>query len=289
MYTSFNLINVRNLHGSNYLHKFSNPFAYKLSSSSSSSSSSLAYNNGFCSSEHYSKCSGYHRPTFVEIVKKGTVEQYSAAPYLATLLNCMVWVLYGLPMVHPHSILVITINGSGTAIEVVYIILFVLHSDKKKRIKVMLVVLVEVIFVALVALLVLTLLHSTKQRSMAVGIICILFNIMMYASPLSVMVDSEWAGDVIGGGPGDSLCLLLQIHEETDGSKTRQGPGGFVGCCCVRVRLWRFEEDWHRSCRWRLMRVRPYSILMTVVSSNRGSQSAKSSRICVVLIFKLIF
>ncbi|KAH9719066.1 Bidirectional sugar transporter SWEET7 [Citrus sinensis] len=116
-------------------------------------------------------------PTFVEIVKKGTVEQYSAAPYLATLLNCMVWVLYGLPMVHPHSILVITINGSGTAIEVVYIIL----------IKVMLVVLVEVIFVALVALLVLTLLHSTKQRSMAVGIICILFNIMMYASPLSVM------------------------------------------------------------------------------------------------------
>ncbi|KDO76618.1 hypothetical protein CISIN_1g044881mg, partial [Citrus sinensis] len=126
-------------------------------------------------------------PTFVEIVKKGTVEQYSAAPYLATLLNCMVWVLYGLPMVHPHSILVITINGSGTAIEVVYIILFVLHSDKKKRIKVMLVVLVEVIFVALVALLVLTLLHSTKQRSMAVGIICILFNIMMYASPLSVM------------------------------------------------------------------------------------------------------
>lgn len=55
----------------------------------------------------------------------------------------------------------------------------------------MLVVLVEVIFVALVALLVLTLLHSTKQRSMAVGIICILFNIMMYASPLSVMVGTD--------------------------------------------------------------------------------------------------
>lgn len=102
--------------------------------------------------------------------------------------------------------------------------------------------------------------------------------------------DSKWAGDVIGGGPGDTLCLLLQIHEETDGSKTRQGPGGFVGCCCVRVRLWRFEEDWHRSWRWRLMRVRrPHSILMTVVGSNRGSQSVKGSRICVVLIFKLIF
>ncbi|KAG8662006.1 bidirectional sugar transporter SWEET4 [Manihot esculenta] len=126
-------------------------------------------------------------PTFVQIWKKRAVEQYSATPYLATLVNCMVWVLYGLPMVHPKSLLVVTINGSGTAIEFIYIILFIIYADKKKRVKVILIVLIEIIFIAAVAVLVLTLAHTTKKRSMIVGLVCICFNIMMYASPLSVM------------------------------------------------------------------------------------------------------
>ncbi|KAG8476455.1 hypothetical protein CXB51_033349 [Gossypium anomalum] len=128
------------------------------------------------------------RPTFVRIWKKGSVEQYSPVPYLATLINCMVWVIFGLPMVHPNSTLVITINGAGTAIELVYLTVFLIFChDKKKRLEVLLIALVEVVFMALVAALVLTLAHTTERRSMVVGIIAILFNIMMYASPLSVM------------------------------------------------------------------------------------------------------
>lgn len=126
-------------------------------------------------------------PTFVRIWKKKSVEQYSAVPYLATLVNCLVWTLYGLPIVHPGSILVVTINGSGTAIECAYIILFLIFSDKKKRLKVVLFVLLELIFIGVLTLLVLTVAHSHKKRSMIVGTICILFNIMMYASPLAVM------------------------------------------------------------------------------------------------------
>ncbi|MBA0835216.1 hypothetical protein Goarm_007511, partial [Gossypium armourianum] len=145
-------------------------------------------NHGVSPSQHYPKCSWDHRPTFVRIWKKGSVEQYSPVPYLATLINCMVWVIYGLPMVHPDSTLVITINGAGTAIELVYLTLFLIFChDKKKRLKVLLIALVEVVFMALVAALVLTLAHTTERRSMVVGIIAILFNIMMYASPLSVM------------------------------------------------------------------------------------------------------
>ncbi|KAI9173741.1 hypothetical protein LWI28_005763 [Acer negundo] len=99
----------------------------------------------------------------------------------------MVWVLFGLPMVHPHSMLVVTISGTGTAIEFVYIALFLFYSDKKKRLKVLFVVLIELIFIVVVTILVLTLLHTTKQRSLVVGIICILFNVIMSAAPLSVM------------------------------------------------------------------------------------------------------
>ncbi|KAB2037857.1 hypothetical protein ES319_D03G105100v1 [Gossypium barbadense] len=127
-------------------------------------------------------------PTFIRIWKKGSVEQFSPAPYLATLINCMVWVVYGLPMVHPNSTLVVTINGTGTAIEIVYLTLFLIYChDKKKRVKVMLIVLVEMIFIAGVTALVLIIAHTTQRRSMVVGIIAILFNIMMYAAPLSVM------------------------------------------------------------------------------------------------------
>ncbi|XWS61577.1 hypothetical protein CRYUN_Cryun07bG0137400 [Craigia yunnanensis] len=100
----------------------------------------------------------------------------------------MVWVIYGLPMVHPNSTLVMTINGTGTAIEVVLLTLFLIFChDKRKRFEVLLIVLVELIFIAVVTTLVLTVVHSTERRSMVVGIIAILFNIMMYASPLSVM------------------------------------------------------------------------------------------------------
>ncbi|XP_038878919.1 bidirectional sugar transporter SWEET4-like [Benincasa hispida] len=126
-------------------------------------------------------------PTFVTIWKKGSVEQFSPIPYLATLVNCLVWVLYGLPVVHPGSILVITINAAGTLIELIYIILFFVFSNRKKRVKVILVLLVEVVFITLLSLLVLFIFHTHSKRSMVVGTICILFNIGMYASPLAVM------------------------------------------------------------------------------------------------------
>lgn len=129
------------------------------------------------------------RPTFIQIWKKKAVEQYSPVPYLATLVNCMMWSLYGLPIVHPDSLLVVTINGTGTGIEIVYIIIFLIYSaERRKRLRVLLVLLIEAIFITVLTVLVLTVARTHKERSMIVGIMCIMFNIMMYASPLAVMV-----------------------------------------------------------------------------------------------------
>ncbi|KAK4423145.1 Bidirectional sugar transporter SWEET4 [Sesamum alatum] len=126
-------------------------------------------------------------PTFCRIWKKRSVEQYSPLPYLATFINCGLWVLYGLPLVHPHSTLVVTINGTGFVIEILYLSLFLIFSDSKKRLRLVVIVVVECIFVAALALLVLTLVHTTKLRSAIIGSICMIGNIMMYASPLAVM------------------------------------------------------------------------------------------------------
>ncbi|KAG6684763.1 hypothetical protein I3842_12G078800 [Carya illinoinensis] len=125
--------------------------------------------------------------TFIEIWKEGSVQNYSPAPYLATLMNCMAWTLYGLPMVHSHSTLLVTINGSGSAIQLAYIILFLIFSDRQKRLRVFLVLLLELFFISLLTVLVLTRVHTPKDRCMIVGIISILFSVMMYASPLVVM------------------------------------------------------------------------------------------------------
>lgn len=36
------------------------------------------------------------RPTFWRIIKNKDVEELKSDPYLATLLNCMLWVFYGI-------------------------------------------------------------------------------------------------------------------------------------------------------------------------------------------------
>nr|UJT76400.1 bidirectional sugar transporter SWEET6b [Hemerocallis fulva] len=126
-------------------------------------------------------------PTFVKIVKKKAVEDFSAIPYLATLLNCMLWVFYGLPVTHPHSTLVYTINGIGLVIEGAYLITYFIYAPPNGRCKVLKILAGELVFMAAVILGVLLGAHTHHKRSLVVGILCIIFGTCMYASPLSIM------------------------------------------------------------------------------------------------------
>ncbi|KAL8150364.1 hypothetical protein V2J09_020172 [Rumex salicifolius] len=127
-------------------------------------------------------------PTFFRIYKKGSVGQYSAMPYLVTFLNSMTWVLYAIPVVHPHSTWLLTVNSTGCVIEFAYLLLFVIYSnDKRKRLQLISFVVVEILFVGSLAALVLTMVHTTKERVRIVGTIGLIAAILMYASPLSVV------------------------------------------------------------------------------------------------------
>ncbi|THG14098.1 hypothetical protein TEA_009356 [Camellia sinensis var. sinensis] len=99
-------------------------------------------------------------PTLFKICKSKSVQEFKPYPYVATVLNCAMWIFYGLPVVHPDSILVK---------------------------KILIALLVEVIFMAIVVFITMTFLHTTKARSTLVGLLCIVFNIIMYTSPLTVM------------------------------------------------------------------------------------------------------
>lgn len=126
-------------------------------------------------------------PTMIKIIKEKTVGGFKPDPYVATILNCVMWCFYALPFVHPDSLLVMTINGAGLIIEVIYITIFVIYSDGAKRKKIFLYLFIEAIFCAIIFAVTVLALHGTKDRSMLVGIVCIVLNIIMYASPLTVM------------------------------------------------------------------------------------------------------
>ncbi|GMN42491.1 hypothetical protein TIFTF001_011705 [Ficus carica] len=126
-------------------------------------------------------------PTFYRIIKNKAVEEFKPDPYLATVLNCLLWIFYGLPFIHPDSLLVVTINSVGLALELIYLTIFFIYATNKGRKKVALALLIEVAFFAAIVLMALLLLHGTTFRSLIVGILCDIFNILMYAAPLTIM------------------------------------------------------------------------------------------------------
>ncbi|XP_074289745.1 bidirectional sugar transporter SWEET4 [Silene latifolia] len=126
-------------------------------------------------------------PTFVSIYKRKSVEEYRADPYLATTMNCMLWVFYGLPIVHPNSILVVSTNASGLAIQIVFLTVFFIYSDKNGRLKVLGWIAAEISFMIIVIVITLLCFHTTEKRSFFVGILCVIFCLGMYVSPLTIM------------------------------------------------------------------------------------------------------
>ncbi|KAH0468318.1 hypothetical protein IEQ34_003351 [Dendrobium chrysotoxum] len=135
----------------------------------------------------------FSRPTFYRICKKKSVEHFSVVPYVATLLNCMLWVLYGMPFLKPNSTLIITINGAGTVIELISIFIYLLYLDGSRWIKALLLLFTDIAFIAVVAAIILSIFKSHEQRTLLIGVICFIFCIIMYASPLSIMVRCDAA------------------------------------------------------------------------------------------------
>ncbi|XP_073031725.1 bidirectional sugar transporter SWEET1-like isoform X2 [Primulina eburnea] len=124
--------------------------------------------------------------TFKRIIKKRSTEQFSGVPYVMTLLNCLLSAWYGLPFVSPNNLLVSTINGTGAAIELVYVMIFLIFAMKKEKGKILgLLTLVLAIF-AIVAFVSLFALHG-NGRKLFCGSAATVFSIIMYGSPLTIM------------------------------------------------------------------------------------------------------
>ncbi|KAL2897063.1 Bidirectional sugar transporter SWEET5, partial [Bienertia sinuspersici] len=103
-------------------------------------------------------------------------------------MNCMLWIVYGLPFVHPKSLLLVSTDSIGLAIQLVFLTIFFVYADKQGRKKVLRWMALEAIFMPIVLFLTIFYFHTIKSRTFFIGIPCGIFCITMYASPLTIAV-----------------------------------------------------------------------------------------------------
>ncbi|KAG5056697.1 hypothetical protein JHK82_011705 [Glycine max] len=144
------------------------------------------------------------------VIGSKSVQNFKPDPYIATILNCGMWSIYGMPFVTEDNTLVVTINGFGFFLEIFYALIFFVYSTWSKRRKIILIFLGELVFLAVVIFLIMTFLHSAKQRKVIVGPICIVFNILMYFAPLTVMIPNG-----IGTVSGLVQLILYAMYYRT--------------------------------------------------------------------------
>ncbi|MBA0601039.1 hypothetical protein Gorai_004231, partial [Gossypium raimondii] len=107
---------------------------------------------------------------------------------------------YGLPIVKKDNILVLTINSVGLVIELLYLTVYVVYAnDRKKRLRVAHILLAEAALT--VAVVLIAMLCFDKHRSLFVGIIADVFNIIMYAAPLGI-----WSQAYLMASVGPSMA-----------------------------------------------------------------------------------
>ncbi|XP_071722078.1 bidirectional sugar transporter SWEET17-like, partial [Rutidosis leptorrhynchoides] len=124
-------------------------------------------------------------PTFWRIVKNKSTEDFECVPYVCTLLNCSLWLYYGI--IKPGEYLLATISGIGILIEVTFVLLFLIYAPTMMRNKTGLIFgALNLGFLAAVVL-VTQLAMKGEIRLDVLGVVCAGFTIIMYCSPLAAM------------------------------------------------------------------------------------------------------
>ncbi|KAE8686603.1 Bidirectional sugar transporter SWEET16 [Hibiscus syriacus] len=114
--------------------------------------------------------------TFRRIVRNRSTEEFESFPYISTLLNSTLWTYYG--ATNPGSFLVVTINGFGVVVELIYVALFLVFAPPRIRAKTgILFGLLDVGFVAATVLVTQVVVHGDQMRIDVIGFLCAGLNI----------------------------------------------------------------------------------------------------------------
>ncbi|KAK9093512.1 hypothetical protein Syun_028423 [Stephania yunnanensis] len=125
-------------------------------------------------------------PTFRRIMRNRSTEQFSGLPYIYSLLNCLICLWYGSPIISPGIILVATVNSVGAVFQFTYVCIFIVYADKVKKFK-MLGLLIGVVCTYAIIIFASLKLFNDPSRKLFVGYLSVASLISMFASPLFIM------------------------------------------------------------------------------------------------------
>ncbi|XP_058739221.1 bidirectional sugar transporter NEC1-like [Vicia villosa] len=124
-------------------------------------------------------------PTFYSIYKKKSSEGFQSIPYVVALLSALLLLYYG--FLKTNALLIITINCIGCVIEGAYLLMFIIYAPKKLKISTLIMILVADIGGFGMTMIITFFVVKRSFRVHAVGLICAIFNIAVFAAPLSIM------------------------------------------------------------------------------------------------------
>ncbi|XP_062018741.1 bidirectional sugar transporter SWEET9-like isoform X1 [Rosa rugosa] len=124
-------------------------------------------------------------PTFYWIFKKKSTQGFPSIPYSVSLFSAMLTLYYA--FVKTNCLLLITINSIGCFIETVYLVVFMIYATPKSRtFATKLLILFNILGYGLM-LLCTSLVPNVLLRLKVVGWIVIVFNVCVFAAPLTIM------------------------------------------------------------------------------------------------------
>ncbi|XP_060180580.1 bidirectional sugar transporter NEC1-like [Lycium barbarum] len=125
-------------------------------------------------------------PTFYRIYKRKSTEGFQSIPYSVSLFSAMLYLYYAF-LKENNGTLLITINSFGTAIELIYLTIFLIYATREAKIyTTKLLLLFNIgLFGAIVGLT--YIFAKSDTRLNIVGWICAVFSVIVFAAPLSIM------------------------------------------------------------------------------------------------------
>ncbi|XP_022634515.1 bidirectional sugar transporter SWEET2 isoform X2 [Vigna radiata var. radiata] len=111
---------------------------------------------------------------------------FSGLPYVYSLLNCLICLWYGTPLISPDNLLVTTVNTIGGVFQLVYITIFLIYAEKARKVR-MLGLLLAVLGIFVIILVGSLQIDDRAMRRMFVGLLSCASLISMFASPLFII------------------------------------------------------------------------------------------------------
>ncbi|KAJ1700065.1 hypothetical protein LUZ63_008577 [Rhynchospora breviuscula] len=122
--------------------------------------------------------------TVRKIMAARTSQEFAATSFLAAFLNCLIGLLYGIPMVCPDNIVVLVVNAIGLLAESIYLLVFLVYSDMYTRIPIVATIYLELLAGGIVGLLFFKLPHGANRVD-AASHLCVIVGMFMFGAPIS--------------------------------------------------------------------------------------------------------